>query len=97
MHCVHFIKDKQINPRGLHSSFVIAVPCGPGTYLTTRGGQCHFCPRNHYQDMERQTACKPCPAGQHTRGEGAFSVHQCLGEADSDVNTALTGNLLLAL
>jgi len=75
-----------------YSSFVATVPCGPGTYLDSGDSQCHFCSFDYFQDVEGQAACKPCPAGQHTRGEGAISVHQCIGEADSEVNTALNGN-----
>ena len=89
---VPYLAAKQLVSYNIqYSACVTTVPCGPGTYLESGDGQCHFCLVDHYQNMVAQTACRPCPAGQHTRGEGAFSVHQCEGEVDSDVNTALKG------
>lgn len=80
-----------IYPSYLYRLHTATVPCGPGTYLKAEDNQCHFCPKSHYQDVEGQAECKPCPAGQYTSGEGAFSVHHCLGDADNDVNTTLKG------
>ena len=80
--------------RGNKAEKFLVVTCGYGTYLESDDGQCHFCPVDYYQDVGGQTACKPCPAGQHTLGEGAKRATRCQGERLTDVETVFPGGFV---
>eukprot|EP00449_Zooxanthella_nutricula_P000581 CAMPEP_0198497994 /NCGR_PEP_ID=MMETSP1462-20131121/6735_1 /TAXON_ID=1333877 /ORGANISM="Brandtodinium nutriculum, Strain RCC3387" /LENGTH=1252 /DNA_ID=CAMNT_0044226887 /DNA_START=113 /DNA_END=3867 /DNA_ORIENTATION=+ len=76
----------------------VCAPCGAGSAWARRPAAnaslllmapsehevsvCVECPRGRYQDLQRQTECKACGAGQQTFAAGALSREACLCPPD---------------
>ena len=53
--------------------------CPAGTFISD-GDTCVECPQGTYQDLPRQTDCKPCGDQKNTQGPGATKQTDCTGE-----------------
>lgn len=59
------------------------MPCGKGAFV--KDGECRRCLLGTYQDTVGQTACKSCPDGQTTIGEGSESIQDCTGRLNIQI------------
>ncbi|XP_019645335.1 PREDICTED: sushi, von Willebrand factor type A, EGF and pentraxin domain-containing protein 1-like [Branchiostoma belcheri] len=65
-------------PIGTVRLVVLCVTCPPGTLYNS--GSCQECPLGSYQELQGQTQCQYCPAGQTTLGMGTVSEADCVSE-----------------
>ncbi|KAI8509168.1 hypothetical protein Bbelb_130160, partial [Branchiostoma belcheri] len=65
-------------PVGTVRLVVLCVTCPPGTLYNS--DSCQECPLGSYQELQGQTQCQYCPAGQTTLGMGTVNQADCVSE-----------------
>ena len=75
----HYPQLKLLKARVLVTLIFPLANCPSGRYNNKTAGNCTKCPKGFYQDEEKQTACKKCPAGSTTMSEGSITVTACKG------------------
>ena len=53
--------------------------CQPGRHYDAETSSCVACPRNGYQPLERQNACRRCPGNTIADATGSTDSQQCKG------------------
>ena len=75
--------DCTLCPAGSYSDSegaALCLPCAPGSWSAKFSTTCELCPPGTASDIpgaQNESACLPCPSGQHSRGSGASSCADC--------------------